>query len=80
MNKYIVIFNTFKNKILFVFERCEHDDNNVLISKNFYFLSTILFQFFIDTRCLKFIIKNELNENKFDINFLKNILNRKRFI
>ena len=47
------------------------------ISKNLSFLSITLF---IITRFFKFIIKNELNENSFDINFSKNILNRKRII
>ena len=35
---------------------------------------------FIVTRSFKFIVKNELNENNFDINFLKDILNKKKKI
>ena len=66
----------FKDKILFVFKRCKYNNNKILISKNLFFLSIILF--IIVTRSLKFIVKNKLNENNFDINFLKNILNKKR--
>ena len=65
----------FKNKILFIFERCEYNDNKILISKNLSFLSIISF---IIIRFLKFIIKNESDENSFNINFSKNISNKKR--
>ena len=67
-----------KNKILFVFKRYKHNDNKILTSKNLSFLSTI--SFIIVIRSFKSIIKNELNENNFDMNFSKNILNKKKLI
>ena len=76
MNKYEIIFDIFKNKILFVFERCEYNDNKISISKNLSFLLITLF--IIITRSLKFIIKNESNRNNFNINSLKDISNKKR--
>ena len=75
MNKYEVVFNMLKDKMLFVFKRYEYDDNKILISKNLSFLSIISF---IITRFLKLIVKNESNEDNFDMNLLKNISNRKR--
>ena len=63
-----------KNKMLFVFERYKHDDNKVLTSENLSFLSII--SFIVITRSLKFIIKNELNEDDFDINSSKDIRKR----
>ena len=77
MNKYKIVFNMLKNKMLFIFKRCEHNNNKISILKNLSFLSIISF---IITRFLKFIIKNELNENNFDINSLKDILNKKKSI
>ena len=69
----------FKNKILFIFKRYIYNNNNkILISKNFSFLSIILF--IIITRLFKFIIKNKLNKNNFDIKFSKDILNKKMLI
>ena len=44
--------------------------------KNVLFLSTILF--IINIRSFKFIIKNESNKDDFNIEFLKNISNRKK--
>ena len=78
MNKYKIIFNILKNKILFVFKRYKYNDNKISITKNLLFLSTI--SFVIITRFFKFIIKNESNEDNFDMNYLKNISNRKRLI
>ena len=75
MNKYEIVFDMFKNKMLFVFKRCEYNDNKISISKDFSFLSIISFAV---TRPFKLIIKNESNEDNFDINSLKNISNRKR--
>ena len=63
-----------KDKVLFVFERYKHNDNKILTLKNLSFLSIILFIIII--RSLRFIIKNELNENNFDINFSKDIKKR----
>ena len=70
----------FKNKILFIFKRCKYNDNKILAFKNLLFLLKILFIIII--RSFKFIIKNEINENNFDfdINYFKNILNKKRLI
>ena len=74
MNKYKLIFDIRKNKILFVFEHCKHDDNKISTSENLSFLSII--SFIIIIRSLKFIIKNESNESNFDMNFSKNINKR----
>ena len=71
MNKYKVIFNMRKDKMLFIFERYKHDDNKISTLKNFSFLSIILI--IIITRSFKFIIKNKLNKNDFDVNSLKDI-------
>ena len=60
-----------KDKILFVSERYKYNNNKILVLKNLSFLSII--SFIIITRSFKFTIKNKLNENNFDINFLKNI-------
>ena len=78
MNKHKIVFDILKDKMLFVFERCEYDDNKTLASENLSFLLKTLFVVII--RPLKFIIKNESNENNFDINHFKNILNKKRSI
>ena len=63
-----------KDKILFISERCKHDNNKILLLKNISFLSIISFI----ARSLKFIAKNKSDENNFDINSSKNILNKKR--
>ena len=76
MNKYKIIFDMLKNKVLFVFERCEHDDNKILIFKNLSFL--LKTSFIIITRSFKSIIKNKSNKNNFDINYFKDISNKKR--
>ena len=69
-----MVFDMRKDKMLFVFKRCEYDDNKVLISENLSFLS--ITSFIIITRSFKSIIKNKLNENNFDMNFLKDIKKR----
>ena len=76
MNKYKVVLDMFKNKILFLFKRCDHNNNKILISKNLSFLSTTLFIIII--RSFKFIVENNSNENNFDINYSKNVSNKKR--
>ena len=68
----------FKNKILFFSERCDHNDNKILISKDLSFLSTT--SFIIITRSFKFIVKNNSNEDNFDINYSKDVSNRKELI
>ena len=78
MNKHKVIFDILKNKMLFVFKRCEYNDNKTSTFKNLSFLSKTLF--IIITRSFKSIIKNKSNKNNFDINYFKDISNRKRSI
>ena len=75
MNKYEVVFDMLKDKMLFIFKRCEYDNNKISISKNLSFLPTTSF---VIIRPFKFIVKNESDENNFDMNSLKNILNRKK--
>ena len=65
----------FKDKMLFVFKRCEYNDNKISTLKDFSFLSIISFAVI---QSLKFIIKNESNENNFDMNLSKNISNKKK--
>ena len=64
--------------MLFVFKRCEYNNNKISTSKNLSFLSII--SSIIIIRSFKFIIKNELNENNFDANSSKNISNKKKSI
>ena len=74
MNKYKVVSDIFKDKILFLFKRYDYDNNKILTSKNLSFLS--ITSFIIIARSFKFIVKNNSNENNFDMK--KNVLNRKR--
>ena len=67
-----------KNKILFIFKRCECNDNKILAFKNLSFLLKTLFVVII--RSFKFIVKNESNKDNFDINHFKDISNKKRSI
>ena len=76
MNKHEIVFDMLKDKILFVFKRYEYNDNKISTLKNFSFLSIV--SFIVAIRSLKSIVKNKLNENNFDINLLKDILNRKK--
>ena len=76
MNKYKIILDIFKNKILFIFKRYKHNDNKILTLKNLSFLSKT--SFIIIIRSFKFIIKNKSNKNYFDINYFKYISNKKR--
>ena len=66
----------FKDKILFLFKRYNYNNNKILISKNLSFLS--ITSFIVITRPFKSIIKNDSNENNFDINYSKNVINKKR--
>ena len=61
--------------MLFIFKRYKYNDNKISILKNLSFLSIISF---VITRSLKFIVKNESDENSFDMNSSKDILNKKR--
>ena len=70
-----MIFDIFKDKILFLFKRCDYDDNKISASKDLLFLS--ITSFVIITRSFKFIVKNDSNEDNFDMNHSKDFSNRK---
>ena len=76
MNKYEIVFDMLKDKMLFIFKRCEYNDNKTLAFKDLSFL--LKTPFIIIIRSFKFIIKNKSNKNNFDINYSKNILNKKK--
>ena len=78
MNKHKVVLDMLKNKILFILKRYKYNDNKILAFENLSFLSKTLFVIII--RSLKFTIKNESNKNNFNMNYFKNILNKKRSI
>ena len=78
MNKYEVVFDMLKDKILFIFERYEYNDNKTLTFKNLSFLSKTSFVIIIWS--FKSIVENESNKNNFNINHFKNTLNKKRSI
>ena len=78
MNKYEIVFDMLKDKMLFVFKRYKYNDNKILTLKNLSFLLKILFIIII--RSFKFIVENKSNENNFDMNYFKDISNRKRSI
>ena len=67
-----------KDKMLFVFKRCEYNDNKASAFKNLSFLSKT--SFVVITRFFEFIVKNKSNKNSFDTHYFKNILNKKRSI
>ena len=77
MNKHKIILDMFKNKILFLFKRCDHNNNKILITKD---LSFLLISSVIITRFFKSIIENNSNEDNFDMNHSKNASNRKKSI
>ena len=74
MNKHEMVLIMRKDKILFVFERCEYDNNKILTSENLSFLSITLFIIIIHS--FKSTVKNKSNKNDFDMNFLKDIKKR----
>ena len=76
MNKYEVVLDVFKDKILFLFERYDYNNNKILTSKDLSFLSNASFVIII--RSFKFIVENNSNEDNFDINYFKNAFNKKR--
>ena len=67
-----------RDKILFLFKRCDHNNSKILISKNLSFLSNA--SSIVITRSFKFIVENDSNKNNFDINYSKDVFNRKRLI
>ena len=67
-----------KNKLLFIFKKYRYNNNTISLLKNLSFLSITFFIIII--RSFKFIIKNKLNEDNFDIKFIKNISNKKKSI
>ena len=76
MNKYEVVLDMLKNKILFLFKRCDHDDNKILTLKDLSFLSNA--QSVIITRPFKPTVENDSNENNSDMDHSKNAFNKKR--
>ena len=62
-----------KNKLLFIFKRYKYNNNKMSLLKKNSFLLIILSIIII--RFFKIIVKIELNEDDFDIKFIKNILN-----
>ena len=78
MNKYKVVLDMLKDKILFIFKQYKYNNNKISTFENLLFLSKTLYIVII--RSFKFIVENEFNENNFDINYFKDILNKKRSI
>ena len=78
MNKHKTVLDMLKNKVLFIFKRCEHNNNKTLAFENLSFLLKTLFVIII--RSFKFIIENESNKNNFNIDYFKEISNKKRSI
>ena len=73
MNKYEIVLDMFKNKILFLFKRCDYNNNKISTLKDLSFLPTTLFIVII--RSFKLIVENDSNENNFDMNY-SNVLNK----
>ena len=71
MNKYKVIFDMRKDKMLFVFQRYKHDNNKISLSENLSFL--LITSFNNIKRSLKFIAKNKSDEESFNMNSSKDI-------
>ena len=42
MNKYKIVLDMLKNKLLFLFKRCDYNNNKILILKDLSFLSNAL--------------------------------------
>ena len=76
MNKYKVILDMLKDKILFLFERYDHNNNKISTLKDLSFLPNA--SFIIITRPFKSIVENDSNEDNFDMNHFKDVFNRKR--
>ena len=76
MNKYEVVLDMFRNKILFLFKRYNYNNSKISTLKDLSFLSNA--SFIVITRSFKFIVENDLNENNFDMNHSKDVFNKKR--
>ena len=76
MNKHEVVLDMFENKILFLFKRCDHDNNKISTSKDLSFLS--ITSFIVIIRPFKSIVENDSNEDNFDMNYSKDVSNKKR--
>ena len=70
MNKYKVIFDMRKDKMLFISERYKYNDNKVLASENLSFLSIILFIVIISLK------STAMNSNEENSNSSKDIKKR----
>ena len=46
MNKYEILFDILKNRLLFTFKRYNYNDNIVLIMKDFTFVKTLILRLF----------------------------------
>ena len=64
--------------MLFIFKRCEYNDNKISTFKNLSFL--LKTSLIVITRSFKLIIKNESNNDNFDMNYFKDISNKKKSI
>ena len=65
-----------RDKILFLFKRCDHNDNKISTSKDLSFLPNA--PPVVITRPSKSTVKNNSNENNSDMNHSKNASNKKR--
>ena len=63
-----------KDKILFIFKRYKYNNNKISTSEDLSFLS--ITSSVIITQSPKLIIKNESNEDDFDVSFSKDIKKR----
>ena len=62
MDKYEILLNIIRNKILFLLERCEYNNNIILLAENLVFLSNIIASSYtILKRSLNSILENKIN-------------------
>ena len=71
-----MILDMKKDKVLFIFKRCEYNDNKVLTIENLSFLSIISF---IIITFLKFIVEDS-DEESSNVDSLKDMRKRSTFI
>ena len=70
-----MILDMLKNKILFLFKRCDHNNNKISILKDLSFLP--ITSSVIITWPFKSTVENDSNENNFDMNYSKDVSNKK---